>query len=510
MQKRFKVQHKRIMLSIALVLVLAFGGIQVAPAVNITVTNVTLSQCIDPGQTVVQFDVSWDASWRASWTEFGTWTNWDAAWIFVKYRQSGASGWSHATLSTSISEYSSPAGSEISIGMSTNSGGTNFGAGVFLYRSAEGSGSWTNTNVKLRWRYADDGVINTSKVDVTVLAIEMVYVPKGGFYVGTSGTESGSFTDGSWVSGNTIPFLITSEAELMVTNTAGYLWGTSTNGNNSIGPTNSPIPAAYPKGFNAFYCMKYEITQGQYTDFLNMLTAAQATTRYYVIAPLTNRYTLSGPYPNITNTAPDRACNFLSWADGTAYADWAGLRPMTELEFEKACRGTMMPVVNEYAWGSATVQAITNFVGIDGSGTETALPANANCNYGYLLNSEIGNTNGPVRVGIYATATSGRTGAGATYWGIMEMSGNLWERPVTVGNATGRLFTGTHGDGVLDSSGNPTADLWPGTSASGAGFRGGNWVSSTDFLRSSGRICAAYVGGIRFLDFGFRAARLAP
>ena len=37
------------------------------------------------------------------------------------------------------------------------------------------------------------------------------------------------------------------------------------------------------------------------------------------------------------------------------YADWAAMRPMTELEFEKACRGTASEVANEYVWGSTSI-----------------------------------------------------------------------------------------------------------------------------------------------------------
>ena len=56
--------------------------------------------------------------------------------------------------------------------------------------------------------------------------------------------------------------------------------------------------------------------------------------------------------PVYTARLPFRTCNFLSWQDGYAYAGWAGLRPMTELEFEKACRGPLNPVPHEHAWGS--------------------------------------------------------------------------------------------------------------------------------------------------------------
>jgi len=41
--------------------------------------------------------------------------------------------------------------------------------------------------------------------------------------------------------------------------------------------------------------------------------------------------------------APAKAVNYISWSDLTAYADWAGLRPITELEYEKACRGPVKP-----------------------------------------------------------------------------------------------------------------------------------------------------------------------
>jgi hypothetical protein len=49
------------------------------------------------------------------------------------------------------------------------------------------------------------------------------------------------------------------------------------------------------------------------------------------------------------------------------------------------------------------------------------------------------------RAGAFATPESDRVAAGASYWGIMDLSGNLAERVVTVGNVAGRRFAGTHG-----------------------------------------------------------------
>jgi hypothetical protein len=50
----------------------------------------------------------------------------------------------------------------------------------------------------------------------------------------------------------------------------------------------------------------------------------------------------------------------------------------------------------------------------------------------------------------------------------MELAGNLFERVVMVGNPTGRLFDGAHGDGALATDGNANGtalQYWPGYNA---------------------------------------------
>ena len=58
---------------------------------------------------------------------------------------------------------------------------------------------------------------------------------------------------------------------------------------------------------------------------------------------------------------PDRPANFISWDDGCAFADWAGLRPYTELEFEKACRGQKKPIPADFPWGTASRDKVSRY-----------------------------------------------------------------------------------------------------------------------------------------------------
>lgn len=170
---------------------------------------------------------------------------------------------------------------------------------------------------------------------------------------------------------------------------------------------------------------------------------------------------------------------------------------MTELEYEKACRGPLNPSVNECAWGNTNAVRITGTTGM--AGMETPVPTNAN----------VSNNGSLYRCGIFATTNSTRERAGASYWGIMEMSASLWERTITIGNSTGRSFTGLHGDGKLTTGGNADVNLWPATEI-GVGFRGGGPNPGTIFsLRVSDRIQASLVWATRY-NSAIRAVRTAP
>jgi len=448
---------------------------------NLTVTNVTVLNAAN-GLADVRFDLSWDNSWHNSWPENGgalNVTNWDAAWVFVKFRASGGH-WQHAILNTS--GHLATGGTQIDLGV--NPAGQPVGA--FVHRTADGNGSLNCAAMSLKWNYAATGLGGTNAVDVSVHAIEMVYIPPGAFYAGSGGSEYDAFFAGT---NPAQPYQIISEAAIPVgTNGMNYLIVSGAHGGDGQGP----IPAAFPKGYNAFYLMKYEISQGQYTDFLNFLDPGLANT-YFMNAYGTWRNTVSRTGLVYTCEAPDRACNYISWQDLTLYLKWAALRPMDELEYEKACRGPLYPVPNEYPWGDTLVAGMTGFSGVDGSGTETAVPTNANA----IVNSGVG---GPVRVGIFATATSGRHDAGAGYYGVMNLGDNVSELVVSVGDSYGRAFTSEPGDGNEWTS----ALTWP-MNGYGVGIRGGNWQGATP---TSDRYWADYPYNPP--DIGGRGARSAP
>ncbi len=420
----------------------------------------------------------------------------------------GAGDWQHARLNNDGHSGGGGTGATIAAGLldpgSAFNTSTNPGIGVFIHRSADGTGTFTITGAQLRWNYGANSVNDNATVDVQVFAIEMVYVPEGAFTVGSGGTELGSFTNGSWVSGATVALSISSESELAIAHSTGNLWGTSSSGTSTIGATGS-LPAAFPKGYAGFYCQKYEITQQQYVDFLNTLTQTQADIRKYT--GNTYRYAITGStVGSYTTTNPYVGCNWMSWMDGAAYSDWAGLRPLTELEYEKACRGTLTPVANECSWGNSTATAAIN-IADPGASNETTYTSGANVAFSNL-------TSGPMRVGVFATSNTTRAQSGASYYGIMELSGNLFERAVSVGLTTGRAFTGVHGNGALSTDGHANETAWPGLSGgevingNGTSSRGGCWNCGTSGI--SDRSLNATENATRNLSLGFRAVRLVP
>ncbi len=421
--------------------------VAVAPAVRVEglrIKNVSVTPR-DEKVATVTFDIVWMNSWRHGVFH-------DAAWVFFKVRADEESAWQHVRLVAD--RVLNPAGygqkkDGTPLEFVVPDGEDGF-TGMFVRRAKDGIGLVETREVTavVEWgANIQPATPETLKPEIRAFGVEMVYIPEGPFYVGRGSEEpfptagyGGGGMEQNWLyrysrkdgqdfvtrfqySANPISdsyvtisppqrfpaYLVTGAGPIPTGKQEGSLWAVG------IKPADKgTIPAAFPNGYAAFYCMKYPwITQGQYAGFLNTLTAAQARIRYWphghgdalegggaavVRAGKSPKYTYSA-------TDPDGRCPWLSWADGTAYAAWAGLRPMTELEFEKAIRGPELAAPNQ---------------------------------------------------------------ATPSYWGVDWVQClELIERAVSVGDAAGRAFAGTHGSGTLDLP----AD-WPSSFSEGVVIRG--------------------------------------
>lgn len=471
-------------------LVFGFGMNSNANNLQITGTAVTGSN--------ISFNVSWDNSWNASLAP----SNWDAVWIFVKYQDCATRQWYHAAIATTGNSTVSP----LQVDLVSDA------KGVFLRRSAVGGGNIASTAVTLALN------IPAGTYNYKVYGVEMVHIPQSDFQVG-DGTSTSTYSS-------------------ITVNAASQSGGISAA---TLGGASVNLPATFPMGYNSFYSMKYEISQEQYVEFLNALTYDQQKERTS-IDPIAaagtgafstnagNRNGIKLITPGNNNTIPgvfacdatngvenniddgqNVAMNFMSWGDLAAYLDWSCLRPMTELEYEKICRGTMPRVAGEYPWGTTEYNSYV----IASLAPGTAYKPNENFatvvngrNMHNVASVYAGITYGPARVGVFASSSTGRASSGAAYYGVMEMSGNVWERAVTTGNASGATFTGTLGDGLLSVTGDADVISWPSTTSVGVGLRGNAYYNpSINPSRTSDRTNATTVSNTRLSTYGGRGVR---
>ena len=577
--------------------------------------SITQPQLVDFNSATGTVDARFSISWQNSWRTTSAPGNWDAAWVFLKFRvgtadptRTGVSStgatlnvgntqhlrvgmpvlrtagtgtipantviaaipngtqvtlsaaptvalagatvrfiriWEHARLATDASHLA-PAGSTIRTGLlnpaAAYNATTNYGVGVFIYRSANGTGTFTVNNVELRWNLGTQGLGSGGPIEVCAFGHEMVYVTGGGFRVDPTGTNALGQVGAPYLT-------VTSEGALQVGTGIGQLSISSTGQDDGLGP----IPAAFPKGFAAFYCMKYELTQQDYVAFLDKLTRAQQAAHVGAnlatgTTAVTNRYVMSNSatllhrngircaatvaandpvdfYCDLNGdgtgngTADGQwiACNFLSWGDLAAYLDWSGLRPMTELEYEKASRGGLtVTVLATYAWGDLTRAFMTYSLANPGQSNEQIATnySTTTGNAAYNNTSGPGGdpTKGPFRVGVFAghASSNSRSTAGAGYFGAMELSGNVGEMTVSLGLPQGRAYAGMHGNGELNSTGVHDAASWPGTTATGTGNRGGHFHALSGDLEISSRVFASVPTPDRTRAIGGRGVRTMP
>jgi formylglycine-generating enzyme required for sulfatase activity len=478
------------------------NNIQVAN-ISLTGQNTTAGANNAANFTMVEFDLSWGNSWRMSTGP----ANWDAAWVFVKFRI-GSGNYQHAYLSPTAGHHTIVTNNGTAMTITPAADGT----GVFIHRSGNGTGAISLQDVRLRWLYRNTSLGSTAALDaaqvtVQVFAMEMVYIPQGSFYLGdgnrtSSGSPSGSFTfRKNRNAANNVPewaesYLVTSENAITTLNNAS----TSTTGlydfgSNGVNATYQSyiIPAGFPKGFNAFYMMKYEVSVKQYVDFFNTLPTSAgdvSKTNRRPTNTTANRHTFTWDGNVISDASftgsGDRAQNYISWFDALSYMDWAGLRPMTEMEYEKACRGNHSsygpnyPARGEFAWGNTSVTAGGTLT-TDNTATErlSSSTATNNCNCST-------SPGGAVRVGLYADRSpqptvNPRRLTGASFYGVMDLTGNVREFAVstmvynssytTSARARASQYTGLHGNGNL-----PVGTTATSTTTSGSGgFDVTNW-----------------------------------
>ncbi len=520
----------KVTLQVFLVLIITFSFSSLSFANNLNISNVSLEGRSPSNDTVVvQFDLSWENSWRTK-------INHDAIWVTVRLYDPSTTPTNkklcklvQAGLNPQGTSVGSSSDIEVKVSSDVN--------GAFIRPSAYGmKSSISSEDIQVTVDYSTCGFSSTSNVRASVVGIEMVYVPEGAFRAGDQDAGYASLHEGS---SDSDPWYLSSESAISVTNSSsnGYRYVSAANATEDATGASFSISADYPKGYGAFYAMKYEVTEGQWVEFINSLPSSAARSNRDLTdashkntdtVQFRNTISCSGSPLSCSTARENRALSYISWTDLVAFLDWAAIRPMTELEFEKVARGPLLSFPGEFSWGTTNItSALAISAGSeDGSETITTVGANAHFNNVTLSGGDTGSgadyAQGPLRGGIFATTSSSRETAGAGYYGVMELSGNLSERTVTIGNAAGRAFEGTHGDGYLSTAsgyeGNAPNSDWPGidatlsngvTSASGSGFRGGSWLdqSSAARLRISDRLDAANAPNGSFNNVGGRGVR---
>jgi len=501
--------------------------------------------------------LSWNNAWNGG-------INHDALWVFMKYLDPATSTWKHAMMSTSglnpTGFTKNPSGYDIIVPEDKT--------GFFLRLSKSAGGGaakaqTASTIVTFVWDYRSSGVDPDQVANFKLFAIEMVYIPEGSFAAGDLASVSSSsppapmssaaltmyFTEmsssGSYTRWHTGPWIIKSETaisvpgyatgrnEIIPSSNPAYAYNSAGNAGENTSGGAFTVSSQFPKGYKAFYLMKHEVSQSLYRDFLNTLPSTEAGAHCAAVSIGTGRFCDSaGSTTPVTkqnikyiNTAPTFGCdannngtvnqstdgewiamNFMAWKDLTAFLDWAALRPMTELEYEKAARGpsTATTIANEYPWGNATSYSpATTIYNVNA--------INASVNQGNVNYSSV-SLGYPFRVGIFATSAATRITAGAGYYGNLDLAGNVEEMVVSVGNPEGRAFQGSHGDGFLTATGFAENLDWPDSSGLGAGTRGGGFSAAASRLYISDRFqaCSSSAVATRLNSNGGRGARTAP
>ncbi|MBI3359630.1 MAG: SUMF1/EgtB/PvdO family nonheme iron enzyme, partial [Chloroflexi bacterium] len=175
----------------------------------------------------------------------------------------------------------------------------------------------------------------------------------------------------------------------------------------------------------AFLIDKTEVTNAQFAEFVK---ATGHKTYFESLGRTKNIWSV--PRPNTAaDSLPEYPVVFITWDDAHAFCKWAGKRLPTEAEWEKAARGADG---NIFPWGNDFDPARSN----------SALNPNS--------------PNGTMPVGSFPD--------GASPFGVLDMSGNVWEY-------VSDWYSGTY------FAISPDADPPGPASGSGQVLRGGGWFN---------------------------------
>lgn len=325
---------------------------------------------------------------------------------------------------------------------------------------------------------------------VTPHAVEMVFIPQGSFYAGDPSNKAAAAI---YEYGTSNHFQIKSESPITVGTNQGDLFYDNNSEVEYKGDAKGVVPQEFPKGFDPFFVMKYELTQGLYTDFLNSISAYWTTNRANFGGKFYTKQRGSIYLEDSTykTTSRSRPASFLTFEDSIAWTDWAGLRPMTELEFEKASRGTEKPVAGDFPWGTSSNSKYSRYFDENGDLVWQSPLDEKNLN------------------------DANRELFGASFYWVMDLNKGLWERCITIGSERGRQFKGTHGDGNLAGGyfGVASNEDWANgvDGKGGIGYRGGgfymNGMVGSPIGTVGERTFGSWGDGPRDIAYGYRAAR---
>ncbi|MCY2988975.1 MAG: SUMF1/EgtB/PvdO family nonheme iron enzyme [Planctomycetota bacterium] len=222
------------------------------------------------------------------------------------------------------------------------------------------------------------------------------------------------------------------------------------------GPGENEGGGPFPVELPSFYLGIYPVTNAQYARFLSARRPGDSDLEQWLTLDGTCFVQKSGDNFKAYGGKPDHPVVQVSWFGAEAYCQWAGLRLPTELEWEKAARGTDG---RNYPWGNEwSASKCRNH-----------------------------------RIQAETTCSVSSHPEGRSYWGHYQLAGNVWEWCADWYDldAYGRYRRG---------------DLKPPQSATSRVLRGGSWhAGSPDSLR-----CASRNDGDpndRNFHHGFRVAR---